>query len=29
MRMTDDLFQAIMRNTHAYVLLIGRDFTVF
>lgn len=29
MKMTDELFQAIMRNIHAYVLLIDRDFTVF
>lgn len=29
MKMTDDLFKAIMRNLHAYVLLIDRDFTVF
>lgn len=29
MKMTDELFQAIMRNIHAYVLLIKRDFTVF
>lgn len=27
--MTDKLFRAIMRNLHAYVLLINRDFTVF
>ena len=29
MKMTDKLFRAIMRNLHAYVLLINRDFTVF
>ncbi len=29
MEMTDKLFRAIMRNIHAYVLLIDRDFTVF
>lgn len=29
MKMTDELFEAIMRNLHAYVLLINRDFTVF
>ena len=29
MEMTDGLFRAIMRNIHAYVLLINRDFTVF
>ncbi|WP_418698398.1 sensor histidine kinase [Bacteroides sp.] len=29
MKMTDELFKAIMRNIHAYVLLIDRDFTVF
>lgn len=29
MKMTDELFQAIMRNIHAYVLLIKRDLTVF
>lgn len=29
MKMTDELFRAIMRNLHAYVLLINRDFTVF
>lgn len=29
MKMTDELFRAIMRNIHAYVLLIDRDFTVF
>lgn len=28
MKMTDELFRAIMRNLHAYVLLINRDFTV-
>ena len=29
MQMTNELFRAIMRNIHAYVLLIDRDFTVF
>ncbi|ADV42977.1 ATP-binding protein [Bacteroides helcogenes] len=29
MQMTNELFGAIMRNIHAYVLLIDRDFTVF
>lgn len=29
MKMTDDLFRAIMRNVHAYVLLIDRNFTLF
>lgn len=29
MEMTDKLFRAVMRNIHAYVLLIERDFTVF
>lgn len=29
MKMTDELFRAIMRNLHAYVLLINRDLTVF
>ena len=28
LKMTDKLFRAIMRNLHAYVLLINRDFTV-
>ena len=29
MQMTNELFRAIMRNIHAYVLLIDRDFIVF
>lgn len=29
MKITDKLFRAIMRNIHAYVLLVNRDFTVF
>lgn len=29
MKMTDELFRSIMRNVHAYVLLIDRDFTIF
>lgn len=29
MEMTAELFRAIMRNVHAYVLLIDRDFTIF
>lgn len=29
MKMTTELFRAIMRNIHAYVLLVDRDFFVF